>query len=305
MGKNMIKPKVLLSGAQGMLGHVISPYFYSKGYQVKGFDLEDGDICDINWLEKLFTEWKPNIFCNCAAYTKVDEAEMNQEEAFRVNGEALTGIIDLCARAGSVLVHFSTDYVFDGSKRIPYEETDLPNPLSAYGKSKWAGEKNILSQKEGYNRFYIIRTSWLYGHHGPNFISTILQLATKKRDLDIVSDQKGSPTSCQDLAEAVYHLLKSDAFGLYHFSGEGSCSWYELALAAIEIAKRRDFSLKIENIRPVKTEKFKRPAPRPLFSVLNKSKYKDVTGKKVKHWIDSLEGFIISTVPDPERQYSI
>lgn len=301
----MIKPKVLLSGANGMLGHVIGPYLYSKGYQVKGFDLKDGDISDINWLEKIFSEWKPNIFCNCAAYTKVDEAETNQAAAFRVNGEAMRGIIDLCERVGSVLVHFSTDYVFDGSKRIPYEETDLPNPLSVYGRSKWTGEKNILSQKEGYDRFYIIRTSWLYGHHGPNFISTILELAAKKSALDIVSDQKGTPTSCQDLAEAVYHLLKSDAFGLYHFSGEGSCSWYELALATIEIAKRRDFSLKAENIYPVTTEKSQRPAPRPLFSVLDKSKYKDVTGNKVNHWIDSLERFIISTTHDTERQYSI
>ncbi|MGA1840502.1 MAG: dTDP-4-dehydrorhamnose reductase [bacterium] len=301
----MIKPKVLLSGSQGMLGHVIGPYLHSKGYQVRGFDLKDGDICNINWLEKLFSEWKPDIFCNCAAYTKVDDAETNQEEAFRVNGEALTGIIDLCAKEGAVLVHFSTDYVFDGTKRSPYVETDPPNPLSVYGKSKLAGERNIISQRDGYNRFYIIRTSWLYGHHGPNFISTILRLAAEKKDLDIVSDQKGSPTSCQDLAEAVYHLLKSETFGLYHFSGEGSCSWYELALKAIEIAKRRDDRLKIENIRPVKTENFKRPAPRPMFSVLNKSKYKAVTGKKVEFWTDSLERFIVSTCPDPERQYSI
>jgi dTDP-4-dehydrorhamnose reductase len=301
----MIKPRVLLSGSQGMLGHVIGPYLHSKGYQVRGVDMEDGDICDINWLEKLFSEWKPDIFCNCAAYTKVDDAEANREEAFRVNGEALKGIIDLCAKEKTVLVHFSTDYVFDGSKRSPYVETDPPNPLSVYGKSKWTGEKNILSQREGYDHFYIIRTSWLYGHHGPNFISTILQLAAKKRDLDIVSDQKGSPTSCQDLAEAVYNLLKSKVFGIYHFSGEGSCSWYELALSVIEIAKRKDFSLKIENIRPVKTEKTKRPAPRPLFSVLDKSKYKDVTGKEVEHWTVSLERFIVSIVHDSERQYSI
>ncbi|MGA1863573.1 MAG: dTDP-4-dehydrorhamnose reductase [bacterium] len=301
----MIKPKVLLSGSEGMLGHVIGPYLLSKGYRVRGFDLKDGDISDINWLEKLFSEWKPDIFCNCAAYTKVDDAETNQEEAFRVNGEALTGIIDLCAKEGAVLVHFSTDYVFDGTKSSPYVETDPPNPLSVYGKSKLAGERNILSQRKGYNRFYIIRTSWLYGHHGPNFISTILRLAAGKKDLDIVSDQKGSPTSCQDLAEAVYYLLKTETFGLYHFSGEGSCSWYELALKAIEIAKRRDFRLKIENIRPVKTENFRCPAPRPMFSVLSKSKYKDVTGKKVEHWIDSLERFIVSTGPDSERQYII
>ena len=299
------KPNVLLSGAKGMLGRVIEPYLSSKGYQVKGFDLDQGDICDTPWLEKEFLGFKPDIFCNCAAYTKVDEAEKNRSLAFRVNGEALKGIMALCAGSGAVLVHFSTDYVFDGTKNTPYQESDPPNPQSVYGQSKWEGEKVILSRQGGYNRFYIIRTSWLHGLHGPNFVSTILDLAQKKKDLDVVADQTGTPTFCEDLAEGVYQLLSSRRFGLYHFSGEGSCSWYELALAAIQMARERDFPLRIKHIHPVTTEQFKRPAPRPAFSVMDKTKYKEATGQKVPHWLDSLVKFIVSKVSNPETQYRI
>jgi len=289
-----IKKKVLLSGSKGMLGSVIGPYLSSKGYEVKGFDLDEGDICDTAWLEKVFMEWQPAIFCNCAGYTKVDEAETHQSIAFRVNADALSGIMDLCANAGTVLVHFSTDYVFDGSKKMPYIETDPPNPISVYGQSKWAGEKNIFSHKERYDRFYLIRTSWLYGHHGPNFIATILELARKRKELNVVADQTGTPTSCQDLAKAVYALLQTERFGIYHFSGEGSCTWFEFALSIMDIAQKMDMELKVEHVRPVTTKEFNRPAPRPAFSVLDKSKYKTHTGEKVRHWLDSLEKFIIS-----------
>jgi dTDP-4-dehydrorhamnose reductase len=299
------KQKVLLSGAKGMLGRVIETCLSSKGYDVKGFDLDEGDICDTPWLEEQFLVWKPDIFCNCAAYTKVDEAEKNRPLAFSVNGDALKGIMALCVRTGSVLVHFSTDYVFDGTKNSPYQESDQPNPQSVYGKSKWEGEKVILSHQWQYDRFYIIRTSWLHGLHGPNFVSTILDLAQKKKDLDVVADQKGTPTFCEDLAEGVYQLLRSRRFGLFHFSGEGSCSWYELALATIEMARKRDLPLRVKHIHPVTTEQFKRQAPRPPFSVMDKKKYKETTGQKVPHWLDSLEKFIISKVSDPETQYRI
>lgn len=288
--------RVLLSGARGMLGSVLGPYLSSKGYDVRGFDLDSGDICDVQWLEQVFSDWKPDIFCNCAAYTRVDDAERNQEAAFRVNGEALAGIAALCAATGAVLVHFSTDYVFDGCKRTPYVETDEPNPLSVYGKSKRRGEQHILDQGKGCTRSFIIRTSWLYGRHGANFITTLLDLAAKKTEISVVHDQKGTPTTCQDLSEAVFQLLRSGAFGVYHFSGEGSCTWYELARASIELAERRGFIPKTRDITPITTKEFNRPAPRPAFSVLDKTRYKDATGAPVPHWLDSLENFIFSAL---------
>jgi len=292
--------RVLLSGSRGMLGRVIGPCLSSKGYDVRGFDLDSGDICDVSWLEREFSEWRPDIFCNCAAYTRVDDAERNQESAFRVNGDALAGIAALCAATGAVLVHFSTDYVFDGCKRTPYVETDEPNPLSVYGRSKWKGEQHILDRGKGCTRFFIIRTSWLYGLHGPNFIATILDLAAKKTEISVVHDQKGTPTSCRDLSEAVLHLLRSGAFGVYHFSGEGSCTWYEIARASIELAERQGFRPKTRDIKPITTEEFNRPAPRPSFSVMDKTRYKGVTCAPVPHWLDSLEKFIISTLRHTE-----
>ena len=224
----------------------------------------------------------------------MDDAETHRSLAFRVNGDALSGIMDLCANAGTILVHFSTDYVFDGHKKTPYIETDPPNPISVYGESKWAGEKNIISHQGRYDRFYLIRTSWLYGHNGPNFIATILDLARKRKDLNVVADQKGTPTSCEDLAKAVYALLQSSTFGIYHFSGEGSCTWFEFALSIIGIAKKMHMDLKVAEVHPVTAKEFNRPALRPVFSVLDKSRYKEYTGETAPHWLDSLEKFLIS-----------
>jgi dTDP-4-dehydrorhamnose reductase len=240
-------------------------------------------------------ELNPEVIINCAAYTNVDGCETEQELANQVNGTAVAYLAEAARKADATLAHISTDYVFDGEKTTPYVEDDQTNPQSVYGHSKLLGEQAILSS--GLTKYFIVRTSWLYGPGGNNFVETILRLAGDREELKIVADQVGSPTYTGDLADAVFCLLEavastqppaSNFFGVYHFSNEGQCSWYEFAKEIVAVARQSGISLEVDNIKPIKTEEYPLPAIRPACSVLDKSKYKLSTGKDVPEWQASL-----------------
>jgi dTDP-4-dehydrorhamnose reductase len=287
------KRKLLLIGGKGMLARKIASAA-PQDYEVTAVDLPDFDMTNTEQVSALVKSIHPEIIINCAAFTNVDGCETEQAMAERVNGFAVGSLADAAQKAGAVLVHVSTDYIFDGEKKSPYLETDEPCPKSAYGRSKLLGEQQILGS--GLNEYYIVRTSWLYGPGGSNFVETIIRLAAQRDVLRIINDQVGTPTYTGDLAAAIFNLLDMDVrarrtapgYGIYHFSGEGQCSWYEFAREIITLARLNGEQLLVENILPIKTAEYPLPAKRPAYSVFSKEKYIRATGAVVPAWQESL-----------------
>ena len=279
--------KILLLGKNGMLGSQFESQLASAGVgvgqrlEVFGFDRDKLDVTKFGELEAVFHDVRPDIVINCAAYTDVDEAEFQKKKAFALNAEAVRDIARLCDKGGSVLVHFSTDYVFDGHREVPsgYREDDMPNPLNVYGESKFRGEEFV--QKE-MARFFIVRTSWLHGPRpsgGGSFVDTMLRLGNEvlsgeRPELKVVGDQFGSPTYAKDLAEAVIKsfVLPRDSscdlpcdlpeFGIYHLVGGGFCSWYEFAVRIFELA-----GMKVP-VKKISSAEYQTAAQRPKNSIL-------------------------------------
>lgn len=236
--------------------------------EVFSCDKEECDITSTASIEKIFEKFKPDVVLNCAAYTAVDKAEQEKETAMAVNAEGTANLAKACAENDSILVHFSTDYVFNGSKKS-YDEDDARDPINIYGLSKAKGEEyieRILKDK----KYYMIRTAWLYGPHGPNFVETMLKLAGEKDSLSVVNDQHGSPTLTCDLANAVLQLINVGVnkypFGVYHLTNSGNCTWYEYTCKIFEYS-----DIKIP-VNPVTSRDFPRPAKRPAYSILNNNK---------------------------------
>lgn len=275
--------KFFVAGSRGMLASDLIPLLEEKGKVIKG-DLPELDITNLASVRKLLLQEKPDIVINCAAYTAVDKAEEEKEKAFAVNGKGAGNLATLCSETGARLIHISTDFVFDGKSNQPYLEDDSPDPLGVYGASKLEGEKRV---KEATDNYIIIRTSWLYGIHGHNFVKTISRLAGEKEELGIVFDQTGTPTYTVDLARAIINLLSAKA-GIYHFSNEGVCSWYDFAYEAISLLQARGNTLKLRELKPILTEDYPTPAMRPPYSVMNKNKYKMATSQQIPHWRDGL-----------------
>lgn len=228
------------------------------------------DITDEAQVSSTIERIKPEIVINAAAYTNVDGCEDNRELAFNVNGKALKYIAKSCSSAGAILVHYSTDYVFDGSQK-EYIESDKTNPINAYGQSKLLGEKNIIENMRDYR---IIRTSWLFGLQGKNFVETMLRLSTEMENVRVVDDQFGKPTYTADLARKTSEIIGHSA-GIYHITNEGTCSWYEFASSIIE------------NVEPCSTEEFPRKAKRPKYSVLVNTKT-----EPMRHWKEALKEYL-------------
>lgn len=243
--------KTLIIGAGGMLGKDLSTFF-PDAIKLTHSEL---DITDEARVQSVIGDLKPDVVINAAAYTNVDGCEDNRELAFNINGKALEYIAKSCSNAGAILVHYSTDYVFDGSKN-EYVESDTTNPINTYGESKLLGEKNIIENMINYR---IIRTSWLFGLHGKNFVETMIKLSSEMQTVKVVNDQFGKPTFTLDLARKTPELIKHPP-GIYHITNEGSCSWYELARATIE------------NVVPCSTDEFPRKAKRPKYSILRNTK---------------------------------
>lgn len=253
--------RILVTGANGMLGSDMVKVCSSQ-HETIGVGSSDFDITNIESTIKYIKAAKPEVIIHSAAYTDVDGCESNPDKAFRVNGLGARNIAVAAQGVGSAVAYISTDYVFDGYKTSPYFEYDTVNPLSVYGRSKLEGENYV---KEFATKHYIIRTSWLYGKNGKNFVKTMLELSRTTNELNVVNDQVGSPTYTPDLAAAIKQLVESRCYGTYHITNSDHCSWFQFAQKIFELAGICHMKLK-----PVNTEEYSRPAPRPKNSVLRK-----------------------------------
>lgn len=276
-----MKLRVFITGSRGMLAHDLMPIL-KKGHEVIAPPEEEFDITRRDLVSELIKETSPDIVINCAAYTQVDKAEEERARAFLVNGTGVQNLALACSDSNIPLCHISTDYVFDGRKYMPYTPFDNTNPINVYGESKLAGEKYMQWIMR---EFYIIRTSWLYGKAGNNFVSTILRLAKEKPEIKIVVDQTGSPTSTITLSNSVERLITTGAYGIYHLTDrtDGGISWFDFAK---EIIRLSGLSTKIV---PITTDEFPRPAKRPGYSVLDTGFFSAATGFYPAYWTDSLK----------------
>ena len=276
--------KILVSGSKGMLGTDLVRVLASA-HAVTGVDLDELDITDRGQVEDHLAAVSPDVVINAAAYTDVDGSEQQEEAAFRVNADGASHLALAC-RAGKIrLIHVSTDYVFDGRKQGPYVEEDPPNPMGVYGRSKWAGETKI---REILPEACLIRTAWLYGKVGKNFVKAILEQADRKKRLRVVDDQRGSPTYTLDLAGALRSAAETGLTGTYHVTNRGSCSWFEFARKILELAEKRGVELE-----RISTEALGRPAPRPANSVLDCAKFEKATGMRLRGWQEALRDYLV------------
>jgi dTDP-4-dehydrorhamnose reductase len=270
---------ILVVGANGMLGRDMMACL---GDAARGVDIDEIDITSLESTERILRTLKPQTVINCAAYTDVDGCETNTETAMQVNGEGVAHLAMASREIGARLVHVSTDYVFDGGKGTPYVEDDAPCPLGVYGESKLAGEMNAAFNPD----HLIVRTQWLYGLHGKNFVETMLRLAAEKDQLSVVDDQIGSPTWTVDLAAAIAALLKTGHRGIYHAANAGFCSWNEFARAIFE-----ESCLPV-TVKGMTTDELNRPARRPLYSTLDCGKLVHDTGFQPRPWRSALKAYL-------------
>ena len=275
--------RVLVTGAAGMLGTELVPLF-RREFDVTPADVAEFDLRDAAATDAFVAEAKPAVVINCAAYTDVDGAESDPEAAFDVNAGGAGNVAAAAERVGARVVQVSTDYVFDGTGDTPYAETDEPRPLGVYGRSKLAGERKVA---EACTDALILRTAWLYGHAGRNFIEKMLSLASSGRVLRVVDDQVGAPTNVRDLAGAILELIAVEATGVVNATNAGSCSWFEFAREILDLAGHQDIP-----VEPVTSEEFPRPAPRPGYSVLSLERLVSLTGKEPRSWQDALAEYL-------------
>jgi dTDP-4-dehydrorhamnose reductase len=279
--------KIWVTGSKGMLGSALLERCRKKGIEAVGTGRAEADIGNLDQLKEKVLEIRPTHIVNCAAYTDVDGAEMEPGVAFRTNAEGAANVA-LAAREGSArLVQISTDYVFDGRGTVPYREADLCAPANVYGKSKWEGEKRVLAVLP---MACILRSSWLFGLKGKNFISSLLKWFQQKEELEVVFDQCGRPTYCHDLAEAVINVLNTE--GVIHFANGGERSRYQIALDLRDAARKQGIWLKCQRILPVPSAQFPTLAVRPLYSVLDTSKYFHLTSIEPRPWSEAVNEFL-------------
>ena len=292
--------RIALVGAEGMLARMVLEHA-PPGAELIGLDLPGFDITDRQQTLSTLASLAPQVIINCAAFTQVDRCESEPELAMAVNGDG-PGHLALAARqVGALLVQVSTDYVFDGRSTTPYREADPPAPASVYGQSKLKGEQQVAAS--GLEDYFIIRTSWLFGPGGGNFVETVLRLAQERDVLRIVADQVGSPTYTADLAGAIYRLIDlalddgpdsgpNRPFGVYHFANAGRCSWYEFARDILARYRHRGGRMKAVDVEPIRTEDYPLPAPRPAYSVFDTSKYEQVCDVTIPDWRDALDRYL-------------
>ncbi|MBM7869837.1 dTDP-4-dehydrorhamnose reductase [Clostridium pascui] len=287
--------KILITGCIGQLGSQIVNILktgaselgsISEEYrtaEIIGVDVEELDISNLQSVREFINDIKPNIVINSAAYTNVDGCENNQDLAFKVNSLGPRNLAIACEEAGAKLIHISTDYVFEGNGTVPYTEYDITNPVSVYGKTKLLGENYV---REFSSRYFIVRTAWLYGYNGKNFVKTIIKAAKEKGHLDVVDDQRGNPTNAEDLAHHILKLGLTEEYGVYHCTGAGECSWYDFAKAIVEYAG-------IDcTVSPITSDKINRAAKRPSFSSLDNMMLICSVGDEMREWREALKIFI-------------
>jgi len=280
--------KVLVTGAGGQLGSDVVTLFQQHAYEVLPCDRESLDITDVDACLRRVQEFNPDVIIHCAAYTAVDQAETDIDQAYQVNAVGTRNLVVAAEKVGAKFCYISTDYVFDGQSMAAYHEYDNTNPQTIYGKSKRAGEVLVQSLSSAY---FIVRTSWVYGLHGNNFVKTMLRLGQDKSMLNVVSDQKGSPTYTVDLAAFLLELVQTEKYGIYHVSNSGECTWCEFAKAIFEEANSQGGSYNVQ-VNPCTTEEFSRPAPRPANSVMEHHSIRTNGFQDLRHWRDGLKAFL-------------
>ncbi len=275
--------RIVIVGARGMLGTDLMQAFGGRG-ELTGLDIGELDIADEAQCRARIGGLGPDVVINAAAMTRVDDCESRVEEAFRVNALGAGNLAAAASESGARMVHYSTDYIFDGRKQGAYVEEDTPSPLGVYGRSKLQGEELVRARCPEH---LIIRTAWLFGCHGPNFIRTILAAANNDRQLRVVNDQYGSPTYTMDLAGHSVRLVEASVRGIYHVTNSGSCTWYELARFAIDCA-----GMSTVNVEPVTTAEYPRPAPRPANSVLANARLLREGFPPPRHWTEAVREYV-------------
>jgi dTDP-4-dehydrorhamnose reductase len=274
---------IIIVGGKGQLGQCLQEKVDSASQQFNYIFLgsADFDITSAEQTAAVFEKYSPAYCINCAAYTAVDQAEEDQQNAFEINEYAVKRLAENCSKYNTTLIHISTDFVFNGDSSIPLTEDLATNPVNVYGLSKLKGEQEIESILEQY---YIIRTSWLYSEKANNFVKTMLKLSQSRSELTVIYDQVGTPTYAMDLADVILQIIQNDpkAYGLYHYSNEGVASWYDFAKAVFEFA---EVDMKVS---PVASSAFVTKAKRPHYSVLDKTKIKNALGLEIPYWRDSL-----------------
>jgi len=271
---------ILITGANGQLGNemrVLSALHPKHRYFFT--DIAELDICDKKAVGDFVAANAIDLIVNCAAYTNVDKAEEDEATAMKINADALT----VLGSQGIKVIHISTDYIFSGDEHVPCRETDPIAPRTAYGRTKYAGEKNLLAVCP---EAVILRTAWLYSEYGNNFVKTMIRLGKEKEKLGVVFDQIGTPTYAADLAAAIFTVIEHPMWqpGIYHLTNEGVCSWYDFTIAIHELA-----GIKNCHVFPILSEEYQYKTPRPHYSVLDKSKFKKTFGVEIPYWLDGLK----------------
>ena len=286
--------RILITGSSGMLGVDLSQELYHD-YKVFGADIlrrASFGVCGFYKLDitkkhnvsALIKNLNPDVVIHAAAWTDVDGCELDPKRAYRINSEGTKNVAHACKSIGATLIYISTDFVFDGRRKTPYKEADKTNPLNIYADSKLKGE---LAIKRILKKYLILRTGWLYGKHGKNFVDTIIAKAKKEKVLKVVNDQVGSPTYTKDLAEAIRVLLKKSIDrGIYHVSNSGSVSWYDYAKDILKLSKSQTI------VAPISSKELDRPAKRPKMSVLDNSRFIKLTGHKMRNWQEALKDYV-------------
>ncbi len=274
-----------MTGAAGMLGHRVVAVARAAGHDVTGTDLDDLDLTDAAAVRERVGALRPDAVVHCAAWTDVDGAEAREAAATRVNGDAAGHVARAAAGAGAFLVHVSTDYVFAGDAQRPYREDDPPAPRTAYGRSKLEGERAVAAAGGAHA---ICRTAWLHGAGGRNFVDTMLRLGAERDEVRVVADQVGSPTWTGHLAPAVVDIVERQGAGIFHAAGSGRCSWFELAVEAMKLAKLDC------RVVAIPSEEFPTPTKRPEFSVLETEREDGVT---LPPWQDGVRAHVLEKVP--------
>ena len=284
--------RILVIGAKGMLGKDLVKILYStfhtyqhSVWEILEWDMDEIDITEEKTTVARIANFSPEIIINVAAYTDVDGCESNEEKAFAVNAEGMKHVAMGALRCRAKVVYLSTDYIFDGKKKEPYLEDDPPNPINVYGRSKLKGEQYL---QELMKDALIVRTQWLYGRYGNNFVASILRQAREKKVLSIVNDQIGSPTYTVDLSEAISVLLQCDAHGVFHVANSDLCTWYTFGQAILKLS-----GMERVKVIPVSSKEIGRPAIRPAYSVFNCQKLKQVTGMTLRPWSEALRDFLL------------
>ena len=277
---------ILVTGSKGQLGQEIKKLSPGLGYEFFFTDVEQLDITNADQVKNYVSRHEIAVIVNCAAYTAVDKAESEAKKAELINKIGAANLANASREFGTTLIHTSTDFVFDGSKKTPYVETDKTNPLSVYGTTKLDGENEVINNA---STFVIIRTSWLYSEYGNNFVKTITRLAKERPELNVVSDQIGTPTYASDLAKAIIQIIPNIKKGtkeVFHYSNEGKTSWYDFAVKIVELSGLEC------RVHPIPASEYPTPAKRPAYSVMDKTKIKNYFGLNIPAWQDSLANYV-------------